>query len=206
MDRQQDVFITTYCPFNPGSGSGAAIEGGHYDRKGRLLHTVEDHQADPDAHPYVSLAGDYTVFNYGQRLILDDVLGVPSPEWTARTGEVSYVARVVDTGGHFHGPEMTPAESEAYDAAGNRAKPRKVIRHDGDEPIDVCVAYCNSKSVRTGHRSSLVVDEGAVKDVLNLLGLVDVTPRDALAPALAVAAGLLALGVVAYFATRGQHV
>lgn len=81
---------TGYWPLQEGlSSSEKKMEGGKKDRRGRPIYTLEMHQRDPIRYPYVSVAGDYTVFPDGQRLILSAWPGV--------------VFRVVDTGGHFFG-------------------------------------------------------------------------------------------------------
>jgi len=173
------INVTTYCPFQEGlSDAQRRIEGGKTDRKDRPLHTYEDHVADPVAHPYVSLAGDYTVWPYGTRLLLDDTLGVPSPEWTARTGETSYVARVVDTGGNFFGPG-------------------KVIRVPGYEPIDICVASCSTSKLPggTGIQETSIYDNAVVSTVLSKLGGAPFS-ADYVIPILAVGGGLLLLSAL----------
>lgn len=126
------VNLTGYWPFVSSlSAKERKMEGGVNDRKGHRLHTLQEHMSDPIAHPYVSLAGDYTIFKYGQRLIIP-ALGTPSEEWKQITGENYYIARVVDTGGHFFGPN-------------------KVIRHPGFEPIDVCVQDSHSWTTRQAY-------------------------------------------------------
>lgn len=88
---QRGVFnarLTGYWP-KSATPDERKMEGGLKDRKGQPLHTLEDHLADPGAHPYVSVAGDYDIFPYGQRLVVG--------AWPKA------VFRVVDTGGHFHG-------------------------------------------------------------------------------------------------------
>lgn len=80
--------ITGYWPLTATEAE-RKMEGGVRDRKGKPLHTLERHLADPTAHPYVSVSGDDAIFPYGQRLTID--------QWP------SAVFRVVDTGGHFRG-------------------------------------------------------------------------------------------------------
>jgi hypothetical protein len=82
------VRLTGYWPFSATEGE-QKMEGGTKDRKGKPLHTLEQHLADPSAHPYVSVSGDDAIFPYGQRIQID--------EWPGA------VFRVVDTGGHFRG-------------------------------------------------------------------------------------------------------
>jgi 3D (Asp-Asp-Asp) domain-containing protein len=129
------LYLTSYWPFQAGLSSIATLmEGGHNDRKGHPLHTLEDHKSG-DA-PFVSLAGDYHIFPYGQRLIVEG-LGT-------RDDGSPVIARVVDTGGHFYGPN-------------------KVIRLPGHEPIDVCVASSSSASkFGFGGPASAQVVEGDV--------------------------------------------
>ena len=83
------VRFTGYWPGAARTEAERRMEGGLNDRKGRPLHTLEQHLSDPSRHPYVSLAGDDAVWPYGQRVTLP---GFPS-----------VVARVVDTGSNFRG-------------------------------------------------------------------------------------------------------
>lgn len=80
--------LTGYWPFSA-KDSERQMEGGIHDRRSRPLHTLEQHQRDPAAHPFVSVSGDDAIFPYGQRLSIDT--------WPGS------VFRVVDTGGHFRG-------------------------------------------------------------------------------------------------------
>jgi hypothetical protein len=85
------VRLTHYYPYQAGlTTKQRLMEGKPVDRKGRPLTTLEQHFDDPAAHPFVDLAGDPSIFPYGQKLL------VP---WGDRTA----VGRVTDTGGHFHG-------------------------------------------------------------------------------------------------------
>lgn len=131
QDYPQAITLTAYWPFDVDNEDERRMEGGTNDRKGRPLHTLEDHIEDPAAHPFVSLAADYTLFPYGTRAWIPS-LGVPSQEWQERAraagldGDLScYVGRIVDTGGHFFG-------------AG------KKYRNPGAEPIDCCVRWRES--------------------------------------------------------------
>lgn len=81
--------LTGYWPYAAKTAAEKRMEGGHNDRKGKPIHTLEQHQADPVLHPYVSVSGDDAIFPYGQRIEIDQWPGV--------------VFRVVDTGGHFRG-------------------------------------------------------------------------------------------------------
>ncbi len=84
------VRLTGYWPFQAGLSSvERRMEGGVNDRRGRPLHTLEAHLADPSRHPYVSVSGDDALWPYGQRISLS-----PWPD---------AVFRVVDTGSHFRG-------------------------------------------------------------------------------------------------------
>lgn len=83
------VRLTGYWPFEAKTEAERRMEGGHHDRKGKPLHTLEQHQKDLTAHPFVSVSGDDAIFPYGQRIEISAWPGV--------------VFRVVDTGGHFRG-------------------------------------------------------------------------------------------------------
>lgn len=78
------VTLTSYHPIN------TALEGGVRDRKSRPLITLQQHQSDPVNFPYVSVAGDFTIWPDGQRI------SIPSIDPNA-------IFRIVDTGGHFYG-------------------------------------------------------------------------------------------------------
>lgn len=82
--------LTGYWPFAAKTEAERKLEGGVKDRKGKPLHTLEQHRADPRNHPYVSLAGDDSVWPYGQRVVIPEL------------GE-DLIFRVVDTGGNFRG-------------------------------------------------------------------------------------------------------
>jgi hypothetical protein len=82
------VHLTHYYPFDVKTDAERKMEGAPVDRKKNPLYTVEDFLAGKS--DYVSLAGDYTIFPYGQKML------VP---W----GNRILVGRVTDTGGHFHG-------------------------------------------------------------------------------------------------------
>jgi hypothetical protein len=82
------VRLTHYYPWAAVTEAEKKMEGGVKDRKGQPLHTVEDFLSGKSDH--VSLAGDYTLWPYGQKIL------VP---W----GDKTLVGRVVDTGGHFYG-------------------------------------------------------------------------------------------------------
>lgn len=80
--------LTGYWPFTARADE-KKMEGGTKDRKGKLLHTLEQHLTDPAKHPYVSVSGDDSVWPYGQRISINAFPGA--------------VFRVVDTGSHFRG-------------------------------------------------------------------------------------------------------
>lgn len=97
--------LTGYWPFTARADE-KQMEGGVFDRKmpsayknqpnsqqykDHVLHTVEQHLADPVNVPFVSLSGDYTIWPYGQKVII--------PWANGRT----VIGRVVDTGSHFFG-------------------------------------------------------------------------------------------------------
>lgn len=84
------VTLTSYWPFDVRGASEAKMEGGWKDRRGHRLITLQEHLEDPITWPYVSVAGDYTVWPYGIRIALPDV-------------HATAIFRVVDTGGHFFG-------------------------------------------------------------------------------------------------------
>ena len=87
MSNTFRVRLTGYWPFAARPDE-QRMEGGVVDRKGHPLHTLEDYQA--GRADFVSVSGDYTIFPYGQRIVL--------AEWP------DVIFRVVDTGSHFHGP------------------------------------------------------------------------------------------------------
>lgn len=94
MDNLPKVKIhaTGYWPYHAAAGTDAKakkMEGGTKDRRGRPIHTLEQHLRDPVAHPYVSVAGDFEIWPDGQRISLS-----PWP---------NAIFRVVDTGGNFYG-------------------------------------------------------------------------------------------------------
>lgn len=82
------VHLTHYYPWDVRTDAERKMEGAPVDRKKNPLHTVEDYLAGKSDH--VSLAGDYTIFPYGQKMLIP---------W----GDKTLVGRVTDTGGHFHG-------------------------------------------------------------------------------------------------------
>lgn len=85
-----NVKLTGYWPFKQGLNAAERLmEGGITDRTGNPLHTLEDHIENPSEHPYVSVAGDYKAWPYGQRIEI--------PNWPG------VIFRVVDTGGNFFG-------------------------------------------------------------------------------------------------------
>ena len=80
------IHATGYWPFVGNlTATERKMEGGTKDRKSQPLHTLEDFQA--GKAPFVSVAGDYTLWPYGQRVAISAWPGV--------------VFRVVDTGGHL---------------------------------------------------------------------------------------------------------
>lgn len=117
--------ITGYWPYAAKTAAEIKMEGGHNDRKGKPIHTLEQHRADPVAHPYVSVSGDDAIFPYGQRISID--------EWP------DAIFRVVDTGGHFRGlnkiQRIANAEplDVAVDSPATKVKPLATVTiHKGD--------------------------------------------------------------------------
>jgi hypothetical protein len=83
------IRATGYYPFQEGlTPAQRKMEGAPVDRKGKPLFTLEDFLA--GRSEYVSLSGDFKVFPYGQKLILD---------WNGK----KIIGRVTDTGSHFFG-------------------------------------------------------------------------------------------------------
>lgn len=82
------VTITGYWPFDPTSGgSNAGVEGPTHDRRGRPIYTLESYLY--RGAPYVSVAGDFSIWPDGQSVGLSAWPGV--------------LFRIVDTGGGFFG-------------------------------------------------------------------------------------------------------
>lgn len=79
--------LTGYWP-STATASEQKMEGKPVDRKGAPLHTVEDFLAGKSDH--VSVSGDYTIFPYGQKILIP---------W----GNSTITGRVTDTGSHFFG-------------------------------------------------------------------------------------------------------
>lgn len=140
------VTLTGYWPYAAKTEAERRMEGPPVDASGygRPIHTLQQHMADPIAHPFVSASGDLRsaknpggFWAYGQRVIIP-ALGTPSLAWQRRAGQSQYVVRVVDTGSHFYGP--------IYDATDGRPVPRfgknnphEVIRRAGYKPLDIAV-------------------------------------------------------------------
>jgi hypothetical protein len=81
--------VTGYWPFQEGlSATERKMEGAPVDRKGAPLHTIEDFLSGKSDH--VSVSGDYTIFPYGQKILIP---------W----GPTTLTGRITDTGSHFHG-------------------------------------------------------------------------------------------------------
>lgn len=151
--------LTGYWPFVAGlSAAERKMEGGTKDRRGNPLYTLEDFQA--GKAPYVSVAGDYEVFPYGQRV------GISA--WPSVT------FRVVDTGGHFHGVNKVyrVVGEEPLDvcvASASTAVPKKNVTatiYPGDnfeEGRAVATAGMRNQSVVLGAAEAIV---GAYFDAL----------------------------------------
>lgn len=105
------VHTTGYWPYQEGlTAAERKMEGGVTDRRGNKLFTLEQHLSDPVTFPYVSVAGDYTIWPYAQRISLS--------AWP------NAIFRVVDTGGHFFGAKKVYRVSgeEPLDIAVNSSK------------------------------------------------------------------------------------
>lgn len=153
------VNLTGYCPYKQGlTARERLIEGAPIDARRNPLHTYEQHKADPTAHPYVSCAGDLTVWRYGQRVSFPSI----DPDATFR---------VVDTGGHFHGPIWDVATQGEPPPVGKGTEypSLKVIRVVGHEPIDVCVDDCSNHPGGFGAQMADVPDDGATSGVANAI-------------------------------------
>jgi hypothetical protein len=146
------VNLTSYCPFKPGlSPEEQRMEGGLTDAHGSPLFTYEAHKA--GEAPYVSCAGDLTLWRYGQRVELPSI-------------DPDAIFRVVDTGAAFHGEPWYASSGEAEPHVTAKS-PRKKIRVDGHEPIDVCVNDCGQHPPGFGAQLANVPDDGAVSKVAN---------------------------------------
>jgi hypothetical protein len=88
MAKTINARLTGYWPFQSGlSAADRLMEGGTNDYLGKPLFTLEAFRRGEAS--YVSVAGDKTVWPYGQRIEID--------AWP------DVIFRVVDTGGHFTG-------------------------------------------------------------------------------------------------------
>lgn len=107
--RSFKAHLTGYWPYAATEGE-RKMEGGKKDRMGRPIITLEMHQSDPVKYPYVSVAGDWTIWPDGQRVILS-----PWP---------NAVFRIVDTGSHFFGAKKVyrVIDEEPLDIAVNSSK------------------------------------------------------------------------------------
>lgn len=123
-----NVRLTEYCPFQPDMDEAETkMQGGIYDRKKKLLHSLEDYLE--GKAPYVSLACDFTggppgnvpeFRKYGTRVWLPEISNNITTYVDGVTNPPLMIPfRLVDTGGHFHGE-------------------KKKVRVAGYEPIDVC--------------------------------------------------------------------
>ena len=112
-------YLTEYHPDAPPSKS--KLEGGPLDRKKHPVITVEQHRADRERYPFVTVAGDLVIEGqtvpYGVRLYLEKYPDL--------------VFRLFDTGGRFRGE-------------------KKVIRVESHEPFDVATRYPQTGAPRIG--------------------------------------------------------
>lgn len=129
--------LTGYWPYAAKTAAERLMEGGHHDRKGKPIHTLEQHRADSAAHPFVSVSGDDAIFPYGQRIEIDQWPGL--------------IFRVVDTGGHFRGARKVyrvvgrePLDI-AVDSAQTKVKPPATVRAVKGDHFDK-----KTKELKTG--------------------------------------------------------
>jgi hypothetical protein len=87
---------TCYYPANN------SMEGGHFDRKGQPLHTLQEFLANPEGTPYVSVAMDTRVAPYGTQIHIEE-LDAQYRDQLAAHGLEHIPFRIVDTGGAFRG-------------------------------------------------------------------------------------------------------
>lgn len=113
------AYLTEYHPDAPPAKR--KQEGGPRDRKKHPVITVEQHRADRERYPFVTVAGDLVIVGqttpYGVRIYLES--------------HPDLLFRLFDTGGHFRGEE-------------------KVIRVEGHEPFDVATKYPQPTNPRLG--------------------------------------------------------
>lgn len=145
--------LTGYWPYAAKTAKERFMEGGHNDRKGKPIHTLEQHRADAVAHPFVSVSGDDAIFPYGQRIEIDHWPGL--------------VFRVVDTGGHFRGASKVyrivgrePLDI-AVDSAQTKVSPQATVRAIQGDHFDK-----KTKELRT----SSLRDQNVVLSGLDCLG------------------------------------
>ncbi len=154
-----DARLTGYWPYAAKTAAEKRMEGGHNDRKGKPIHTLEQHRADPSAHPYVSVSGDDAIFPYGQRIEIDQWPGV--------------VFRVVDTGGHFRGTNKVyrilgrePLDI-AVDSPASKVKPLAAVRivkgdHFGRKGKELVASKFQGQSVEVGCELDFI---GATREI-----------------------------------------
>lgn len=148
--------LTGYWPYAARTATEIKMEGGHNDRKGKPIHTLEQHRADPVAHPYVSVSGDDAIFPYGQRIKID--------RWP------DAVFRVVDTGGHFRGSNkvyrISGAEplDVAVDSPKTKVTPGAVVAIIKGDHFDK-----PGKEIAAGRFSGQIVSVGGGLDCLGAI-------------------------------------
>lgn len=150
------VRATGYWPYTARDDE-KQMEGGTKDRKGKPIHTLEQHLADPASHPYVSVSGDDALWPYGQRISID--------AWP------SAVFRVVDTGSHFRGT------GKVYRVAGY--EPLDIAVNSSSTPVPKLVVatiypgdnFASGKAVAaSGFKDqTVVVGEGRTLDDVDAL-------------------------------------
>jgi hypothetical protein len=150
------VRATGYWPY-AATEAEKKMEGGTNDRLGHPIITLEQHLADPAAHPYVSVSGDPDIWPAGQRISID--------AWPTA------VFRVVDTGSHFHGA------GKVYRVVGY--EPLDIAVNSSATPVPKLVtatifpgdSFVKGKAVATGgfKDQTVVVGEGRTMDDVEAL-------------------------------------
>lgn len=155
-DGKVKLRLTGYWPYTARPDE-RKMEGGIFDRKmpqgysdkpyskqyqAHVLHTAEQHLADPIKHPFVSLSGDDSIWPYGQEIMIP---------WTnGRTLR----GKVVDTGSHFRGKNKV-YRTEGYEpidvcvnSAQTKVPTHVVAQVVGDFPKSVEPMIAQSKIIQ----------------------------------------------------------